>query len=220
MRYFTLVVLAGHLLFSWQQAAPKTTSETAGKTIKPADDKAQIQQLIRQVVNWGESAKSINLLPLLTTNKSDYCIGMNLKMHKLNLEKLKAANFFAAEFIENYNQIILTLDQKIRRKEIEKWHANGELPPLNFASNVDPWTLCQDVPYDKPNPYDFIKTNVITLDNHQGMAYWKWGKLDANTDASWKAFTYRFRVVKENGKWKVAYLQGFDFKNSTSKAGL
>lgn len=219
MNYFTLTVLIGHLLFGWQQAAPKTTSVAAGKTVKPADDKLQIQQLIRQVMNWGESAKSINLLPLLTANKSDYCIGMDLKKHKLNIEKLKATHFFAAEFIENYNQIILTLDKKIRNKEIAKWHTN-ELPPLNFASDVDPWSLCQDVPYDKPNPYDFIKINVIALDNNKGKADWKWGKLDSNEDLGWKAFTYRFRVVKENGKWKVAYLQGFDFKNSTSKAGL
>ena len=144
---------------------------------------------------------------------------MDLKKHKLNIEKLKATHFFAAEFIENYNQIILTLDKKIRNKEIAKWHTN-ELPPLNFASDVDPWSLCQDVPYDKPNPYDFIKINVIALDNNKGKADWKWGKLDSNEDLGWKAFTYRFRVVKENGKWKVAYLQGFDFKNSTSKAGL
>jgi hypothetical protein len=29
----------------------------------------------------------------------------------------------------------------------------------------------------------------------------------------------RFRVVKEAGKWKISYLEGFDFKESTRKDG-
>ena len=93
----------------------------------------------------------------------------------------------------------------------------GELPTFTFSNDADPWTMCQDVPYDKPNPYDFIEINMLNLE--KGEVDWKWGKLEANSDKGWKDFSYRFRVVKENDKWKIAYLQGFDFKKSIQKDG-
>jgi hypothetical protein len=123
-------------------------------------------------------------------------------------------NFFSVEFIENYNQIILTLDKKIKNKEFDKWYTY-ELPTFHFANDIDPWTLCQDVPYDKPNPYDFVEVKVIKLEKEKAELNWTWGKLDLNSDKGWKEFTYKFHVVKENSNWKISYLQGFDFKDST-----
>ncbi len=29
-----------------------------------------------------------------------------------------------------------------------------------------------------------------------------------------KIFSYKFNVVKADGKWKISYLQGFDYKES------
>ena len=222
MKNFKLNVL---LLFLFEllslgcnQADAEVTSGTAEKTTVSTDGKEPIQNLIRQVLNWSQSKTPINLLPVLTNNKG-YCISIDFKKHRLNLERLKATNLFAAEFIENLNQIILALDKKIRNKAFEKWDTH-ELPPFNFSSDVDPWCSCQDVPYDKPNPWDYIKINVINLDNKKGTADWKWGKIESNTDPSWKDFAYRFRVAKENDKWKISYLEGFDFKRSTSSARL
>lgn len=80
-------------------------------------------------------------------------------------------------------------------------------------SDVNPWTMSQDVPYDNPNPFDLIEVYTSTFDT--GDLYWKWGKLDQNIDKSWKDFSYRFRVVKENDRWRISYLQGFDFKECT-----
>ena len=36
-------------------------------------------------------------------------------------------------------------------------------------------------------------------------------------DSSWKNFSYRFRAAKENGKWKIAYMGGFDFEKGILK---
>jgi hypothetical protein len=77
--------------------------------------------------------------------------------------------------------------------------------------------MSQDVPYDKPNPWNLIEIDIIKLVKDKGEVNWKWGKLELNADPSWKDFSYRFKVVKENGKWKIAYLEGFDFKESTRK---
>lgn len=77
--------------------------------------------------------------------------------------------------------------------------------------------MCHDIPYNKPNPIDFIEINITNLD--KGEVDWIWGKLELNTDLGWKNFSYKFRVVKENDKWRISYLQGFDFKESTRKYG-
>lgn len=135
------------------------------------------------------------------------------------LDKLRETNFFATEFIENYNQIILTLDRKLREDKFEKWLV-GDLPTFKFANDINPWCLCQDIPYDKPNPWDLVEVKVINLNRGKGELVWKWGKTELNEAPGWKEFTYRFIVTKENGKWKIAYLQGFDLKESTRKAGL
>ena len=56
--------------------------------------------------------------------------------------------------------------------------------------------------------------HVVNLNKKEGELYWTWGKLGADVDSSWKKFTYKFKVEKEDGKWKVSYLEGFDFKES------
>ncbi len=104
--------------------------------------------------------------------------------------------------MDNYNQIILTLDKGIRNNEYDKWPI-GELPTFSFANDVDPWSLCQDVPYDKPNPWGLVEVEIIDLNNKKGELYWKWGKPELNGPADWKAFTYKFDVEKENGKWRI-----------------
>lgn len=106
----------------------------------------------------------------------------------------------------------MNLDKGIRNGNIEKWLI-GDMPPFNFSSNVNPWTGCQDIPYDDPNPFDNIVIKEVNIRN--GDLIWKWGKPELITEPSWKVFEYKFRVVKENDRWKISYLQGFDFKEST-----
>ncbi|WP_437922441.1 hypothetical protein [Sphingobacterium sp. LRF_L2] len=85
----------------------------------------------------------------------------------------------------------------------------GYLSPFVFASDLDPWTRCQDVPYDAPNPWDFIEIRIV--DSSTGDVNWKWGRLEPNASADWNDFVYKFKVIQENGSWKIAYLEGFDF---------
>lgn len=192
------------------------------KTLKSpeiSNDKQEIKNLIRKVLNWKEAKNSFDLLPALIDGKDSSYTGFDLEKLNANLEKLKATNYFSSGFIDNYNQIILTLDKKIRNKEFKKWLV-GELPTFSFANDVDPWCLCQDVPYDKPNPWDLVEVEIINLNSKKGELYWKWGKPELNGSPDWKAFTYKFDVEKENGKWKISYLQGFDIKESTRKDGI
>jgi len=187
----------------------------ATQTIKPdsAHDKKEIQLLIRHVLNWGESKKSIDLTPVITDSKDSLCIGFDLEKVKANLDTLKSTGYFSAEFIDNYHQILLTLDKEMKNKQFPPW-STGELPPFNFANDVDPWSDCQDVPYDTPNAYSLVEVHVSHLNEKEGDLYWTWGKLSPEADSSWKKFTYKFKVKKEDNTWKISYMEGFDFKES------
>jgi hypothetical protein len=189
-----------------------TTIDTTKTSITaiPGNDKQEIQGLIRKVLNW----HAIDLLPAIFDIKDSTCTGFDMVRLKENLAKLKASNLFSATFIENYNQIILTLDKKIKNKEFVPWNA-GDLPTFGFANDADPWCDCQDVPYDEPNSLDYVEVTPINLNSEKGELIWKWGNLQPGQHQSWKDFSYKFNVEKENSVWKVSYLQGFDFKNGT-----
>jgi hypothetical protein len=218
MKYIVIIVLIIGLIFtSCKQSAPKAVkTDKQTETINNSEglqDKEEIQQLIRQVLRWSESNESINLLPVLTDDKDSIYIGFDMDKHKSNLDKLRETNFFTSEFIENYNQIILTIDQGLRTGKYEKWLV-GDLPTFIFANDVNPWCLCQD-----NLSWESVEVEIVQLNPDEGELEWNWGKLGSDIDPSWKEFSYQFKVKKENNKWKILYLQGFDFKESTRADG-
>lgn len=213
MKHIILKILIfGLMLFGCKQTENESTSVSEEKATTATGEKEQIQNLIRKVLNWADSKNSIDLLPVIEDSKDSLYLGFDLELHKQNLEKLNMTNLFASEFIENYNQIILAFDKGLKNGKYEPYMF-GELPPFNFSSDVNAWTLSQDVPYDIPNPFDFVEVKL--LDVNKGEVTWKWGKPELITEASWKDFEYKFKVVKEDNKWKISYMEGFDFKEST-----
>jgi hypothetical protein len=216
MKYIKLTTLIlTFLLLACNQTNNKTTSMTEQETLSEEKtssstaDKKQIQNLIRQTLNWAESKNTIDLVPALTDSTDSIYTGLHLDKHKQNLDKLKSTNFFTRDFIENYNQIILTIDKGLRNGKYREWLV-GDLPPFIFANDVDPWCNCQD-----NGDWNKVEVRVITLTGNEGELEWIWGNLSPDTHTSWKDFAYNFKVAKENGKWKIAYLKGFDFKEST-----
>jgi len=207
MKYIKLTTLIfGLLIFGCNQAGNKTISVTEEKASSSTDDKEQIQNLIRQTFNWVDSKNSIDILPVLTDSKNSIYIGFDLDKHKQNLVILRQTNFFAKEFIDNYNQIILTLDKGLRNGEYEQWLV-GDLPTFIFANNQSPWCMCQDTPSAVTGSIEVMK-----IDNKSGELFWKWG-----ADSDW--INFKIRVIKENDKWRIAYLQGFDLKENIKKDG-
>jgi len=224
-----LTLILGFIFLSCNQSnsAKKTTIEKTEnlqqvETVQEIDnskDKEEIQNLIRQTLNWADSENVIDILPMLLDSRDSIYIGFDLNRHETNLAKLRAIGFFANEFIENYNRIILTLDKMLRNNEFEEWLV-GDLPTFRFANGANPWCACQDVPYDNPSPWDYVEIKIIELNNDRAQLAWKWGELDSNTHFSWEDFSYKFGTVKENGKWKIAYLQEFDFEKSIQQDGI
>jgi len=195
------------------------TADSINASASYLQDKEEIQKLIRNVLNWSKSNTTFQLLPILTDSANNLYVGFDLKQLNKNLIILNETGLFSKAFVENYKQIILTLDKKVRNNEFDVWEI-GNLPTFRFANDVDPWSLCQDVPYDNPNPCDFVEVRIIKLDKFNGEFDWKWGKLDHNQDSGWGDFVYRFKATKENGKWKISYLKGFDYTESIRKDGV
>jgi hypothetical protein len=208
MNYFGLYILIYVLGFvSCNQNNQKTEKCTKNVEVTGAQkDKEEIQKLIQQVLSWSESKESIGLLPVLTDRKDSIYIGFDMNQLKVNIFKLRGTNFFANEFIENYNQIILALDRKLRSKEFETWMV-GDLPTFVFANDINPWCLCQGYFSE-----EFQDIEIIKISSKSGEFVWKWAN-----NSSWKDF--KFMVIKEDDKWKISYMEGFDLKKSTGKDG-
>jgi len=200
MKHIKLTTLIfGLLLFSCNQTDTKTSSVTEEKTSTYADDKEQIQNLIRQVYKWHEAQKPSNN-NMITDSKDSIYIGFNLDQLKLDIEKLKTTNFFSSEFIDNYYKIFTTLDKKLRNKEIE-WLVGDLLP---FGDNVNPWCNCQDNP---DNYWQTMTIDKIEFENNVATFTWTWGD----------NFQYQAKAIKLNDSWKISYLEGFNFDEFTRK---
>jgi len=191
MKQFKVFILAFGLAFTScsqnNQSAPNLTekslpSEKPSSTEK-SDSKTEIQKLIREVLKWADSEETIDLLPVVADKNDSVYIKFDLQELKKNLDRLEETNMFSKEFIENYNQIILTLDRKLKTNEFGDgpWLV-GSLPPFSFASDASPWCLCQDVPYDRPVPWEFVEIEPLDSDTYR----WKWGGLKIGTDPSWQ----------------------------------
>jgi hypothetical protein len=163
----------------------------------------EIQKLIHQVLSWSDSTESIVIYPVKQEGSSLYFDQAKLRE---NLDKLRGTGFFSTEFIEDYSRIILTLHEKLRNKEYKKW-MEGDLPPFKFGSNISPWCMCQGFSLAQ-----FSHLETIQMNSKSGELIWKWKEGNSWID-------FRFRVVKENDKWKISYMQGFDYEEGIKRDG-
>lgn len=197
-----------------ENQAQVTTKVSADQT----KDKQEIQKLIRNVLVWAEDGKKVpDLLPFVIDRKDSTITGFDLTKLKGIDDSLKNTGFFSKEFINNYNQIIQVLDRRMKSKEIKPF-STGEIPPFGFHTDSDPWCDCQDVPYDGEDAFsvaaNLVDVHIIELNNESGKMYWTWGSLPKDVSPDWRTDTYKFNVIKEDGKWKISYLQGFDVKRA------
>jgi len=202
MKSFGIIII-GLILISCNQDNQKPTTK----------DKEQIQNLVKEVLEWADSKNSIDLLPVITDKNNKIYIGFDFEKHEQNLNKIKATNLFTDGFIANYNQIILTLDKGLKNGEYEQWLV-GDLPPFIFANDHSPW-------WDGQESFS-LEHGVIELissDRNNGEYYFRCGN-NQNGCEGLENYKMRFKVSKESNKWKISYLEGFEFKESTRKDGV
>ncbi|MFP9117334.1 hypothetical protein ACLI08_06090 [Flavobacterium sp. RNTU_13] len=195
-----------------KEPAPEKTDTVVTTPSKlPKDnqsaDKEQITQLIRRTLVWADG-KAPDLLPALENPGDTVSTGIDFKKQVVNLNILKASGFFSKEFVDNASNIAKTIDKNLKAGKYGVWDTR-EIPPFNIYNDVNPWCNCQD-----NFEWDEVETEVISLDDNKGELKWKF-RTSPNDDQSWKDFSYKFRVVKDGGEWKISYMEGFDYNEAT-----
>lgn len=203
---FTFIIISGLILAGCSRTTELQNSREEIRTLNSPDvfsDSIRIQEVVRHVLDWSQSDSAIVVDPVFETEGVYYFDKEELRR---NVDKLKLTGFFADEFIENYNQIILTLDKKLRSKELEEWPV-GDLPPYKFANHIDPWCMCQGY-----SSQEFDSIEIVKMGDRSGELIWRWKE-----GSSW--INFKFRVVKDDSEWKISYMQGFDYDKSIKAAG-
>lgn len=165
-----------------------------------ANDKQQLEKLIRKTYEWIETKTSLSDFNPIENKKGTQYVGVDIKAHNKKLSELKKTNFFAEQFLDNYNKIGLKIDTNLKNKKME-WLV-GDMPP--FGGDANPWCNCQDYPDEY---WKTLTINNLKIDKNNATFNWTW--------SSKGDFNYKVKAVKENGIWKIAYLEGFDFDTYT-----
>lgn len=173
-----------------------TNTEITDNNVKNDENLDEIQVLVRKMYEWLETKSSAKDFEPLLGNDRDLYKGIDLLKHEKRISELRTSGFFTDGFIDNYDKIGLKIEYKLRSNEME-W-AIGELPP--FGNDANPWCNCQD----NPDMY-WQKLKIIQLEQQEGTANfaWTWGD----------NFEYKIKTEKVNGKWKIAFMQGFNIED-------
>lgn len=159
-------------------------------------DSVAITALIQNMYRWYETESSKDEFIPITNNPNDTIYsGIDWKANIKRMKELAVTNFFAKDFLDNYQKIALHIDNEIKQGH-SKWYV-GDMSP--FEPDANPWCNCQD------NPDNYWKNLSVTdLKCNKDTATFKW---------TWGGnFYYSVCVKKELGSWRISFLEGFDYK--------
>lgn len=178
-----------------------TTDITDTNSLKPGTNNNQdadslaLLQLTRKLYYWIEEESRLgDFEPYLTNSNDTVYAGINLESHQRRLKEIRETGLFTSAFINNYHKIISETDKQIKDRALI-WNV-GELPP--FGNGASPWCNCQDVP-DKYA--DKIWIMQVSINKDTASYNWSWGN----------GLVYHIKALKENGVWKIDYMEGFDY---------
>ena len=162
-----------------------------------SQDSVELVALLRKVYQWHQKNQR-SLIDFPVTVKDSFQIGLDREAFDQTLSVLRQTDYFTQNFLENYKQIGRFVDHKLTT-------ANPKLyNEINFPfQDSDPWTGAQDdLPsWDHFRFYDYRAA--------PDSASFKWRIADSN----WTSEPYAVGFAKENGQWKISFLQGFDRKD-------
>jgi hypothetical protein len=173
---------------------------TTNDSTSVCKDSMEVLNLIRKVMVWTDSKDQIATIPL-KGNDSNICIGVDDELQKQNTNKLAKSTYFTNNFILNYDRIIHSLDNLIKEGKVEKFDI-AEMPPFSFGTDASPWCNCQDNFGWHKIIAKNIKFGVNTCELTWG---WK----------NWKDYSYKVKLIKEKGVWKIDQMEGFDYFKAT-----
>ena len=167
----------------------------------PSTDAADINEItlvLREMYKWYETSGNKTQDFPLTENDSLYT-GIDAKSFTNRIEQLQRTNLFSSKFIADFTQIAEQIDRELKQGASLLYV--GDQPTYLEAN---PWCSCQD------NPDEYWKSiNIrdIKINNDEATLNWTW-----DIESDYYDFEYHVSLQKENGKWVISYLQGFDKK--------
>ncbi len=171
--------------------------------IREADpDRQEITRLVKDMYKWHDTVKTHNAFrPFI---KDSLIVGYDRIGQSLYVMQLDNSGYFANEFMDNMAKIFNKQDELLRSGEAQ-WH-EGDMPPFG-GSDVNPWCNCQDQPTED---YDKIHVVVEKMTDEAAEIYWNWTGFGEDREQE----HYHIRVVREKGKWKIAWMEGWDYETN------
>lgn len=164
------------------------------------DDSLAITQLLKDMYKWHAKDELTGDFDVYLAHPDDTIYaGIDQEAHSKRIKAIKSSDFFTDKFIDNYDKIASAIDTELKKGTAV--YVVGEFPP--YGNESDPWTHSQD------SADDYWKIFTLTDIKYKG----------ENVDCvwSWKDYAYSFKLIKENGTFKIDEMEGFNFKDFTSQ---
>ncbi|MCC8425904.1 hypothetical protein [Mucilaginibacter sp. UR6-11] len=172
----------------------KTITEIKTAAADHERDSAELTKLVRAMYKWYDTTPKVEGFAGTKKNPADTIYnGIDLAENSRAIEALTKTGFFAAEFLADYRAVAVRMDKEL--KDGSSLWIEGELPTFN--DDVNEWCNCQDYP---DRYWDKLTLTGIKYTTDAASFKWTWGD----------NFFYNVKAKKENGTWKISYLQGFD----------
>lgn len=186
-------VIISVLILSFFYSSCNNTPPSDPKDSKTNEDSIKITSLIKEVYKWYSKEGSLVYFDVIV--KDSFQIGLDtLKLEK-SINELESTNYFSSDFIENYEKIGKTLDNKLRTGKYYN--------EINFNfQDADVWTNSQDAESDL---WKDLKVRNLIIKKNRATFKWYTEYMD---------YGYLVKMQKEKDTWKVSYLEGLDYEKS------
>ncbi|WP_294819926.1 hypothetical protein [uncultured Flavobacterium sp.] len=170
---------------------------------KEADwDRNEIDKLVKGTYKWLDTVKTPGAFRPFV--KDSMIVGYDRIAQNLHMVQLDKSGYFATEFIDNIARIFNEQDELLRSGKA-KW-LEGDMPPFGYP-DVNAWCGCQDSPTDD---YDTMNVVIEKMTSGTAELYWNW----TGFGKDWENEHYHIKTVKVNGKWKIAWMEGWDYEKN------
>lgn len=196
---FILLIVSG---CSGKKNADSTQLENTESTGEFENDSIELTDLVRKVYEWHMTVR-LNDFPYKYEEPGDTLfVGIDWDKYNNTSQVLKQTDFFSQEFLDNHKKIALTVDSSIKKADKE-WRNIKDGIPI-WDTDADDWCGCQDY---ADNYWEKLTLYDITISNDVASFYWAW-----NDQRISGTFAYKMTAKKENNKWRISSMQGFDYK--------
>lgn len=198
------LLLAITLLGSCETPATKNINTQRIEALTSSDS-TELTALIRNVYEWHLTQHKKNGFPFkITGTKKDLIAGIDWDAYENEMQELRKTQYFSDYFFAAYQTIAHSIDSSIQQSD-KKWRDANDGMSI-WETGADDWCNCQDYPDDY---WKLLTLNNFSTEKDEITFYWTWGDETVRQ--------YQMKARKENGNWKISYIQGF--KSYTSVAG-